>query len=93
MASGIPVVYSNYSGHADFAYGLPVNVRLFPEQPYGSAIALADTAHFLQQVLKYMDNDGLRREHQKKAVKRAERMSWDRYTSKWIETFEKLMKI
>ena len=63
LACGVPVIYSNYSAHADFCQhgGLPVRVDLIPEINFSINRAYADVNHAIEQVLvAYRDRDALK---------------------------------
>jgi glycosyltransferase involved in cell wall biosynthesis len=53
MMSGIPVVYSNYSSHADFSQhgGLSVRCEMIPELNFSIHRALADVNHAIERML------------------------------------------
>jgi len=62
MMCGIPVIYTNYSSHADFCKygGLPVRCSFIPELSYGIHRAIADTGNAVQQILwSYRNQDKL----------------------------------
>lgn len=62
MACGIPIVYSDYSSHSEFAAhgGLPVRVSYIPEIHHGIMRSSVDTNHAIQQLLKIYRDDKLR---------------------------------
>jgi len=53
LMSGVPVIYSNYSSHADFCKhgGLPVRCDFIPELAFGIHRAIADTGDAVRQIL------------------------------------------
>lgn len=60
LALGIPMVYSNYSSHAELCRhgGLPVRVTYVPELHHGIQRAVVDNNHAIEQTLKlYRDKD------------------------------------
>lgn len=63
LMSGVPVVYANYSSHADFCKygGLPVRVGEFvPEMVYGIHRSVCDTGDAVKQLLwAYRNQDEL----------------------------------
>lgn len=58
ILSGVPVIYTNYSSHADFCKygGLPVNVTFIPELQLSIDRAIADTNHAVEQCLWAYNN-------------------------------------
>jgi len=54
MASAVPIVYSDYSSHAEFCKfgGLPVRVTYQPEIHHGIMRSAIDTGHAIEQLLK-----------------------------------------
>jgi len=54
LACGVPVVYANYSSHAEFCSqgGLPVRVSYIPEPVIGIQRSIVDTGHAIEQLLK-----------------------------------------
>lgn len=62
MACGVPIVYSNYSSHAEFCAhgGLPINVTYIPEPQIGIQRSIVDTNHAIEQLLKLYRSPELR---------------------------------
>jgi glycosyltransferase involved in cell wall biosynthesis len=58
MANAVPIVYSDYSSHAEFCKfgGLPVRVTYQPEIHHGIMRASVDTNHAVEQILKLYRN-------------------------------------
>jgi hypothetical protein len=54
LAAGTPIVYSNYSSHAEFCKfgGLPVRVNYIPELHHGIMRSIIDTGDAVKQLLK-----------------------------------------
>jgi glycosyltransferase involved in cell wall biosynthesis len=92
MAAGTPIIYTNYSGHADFAVGLPVRSRFFPEVKSQRFRAIADMGDLIKQVFTMAADRNLRAQLSKRAEKVATKMSWDAYTNNWIDIFETMRK-
>jgi glycosyltransferase involved in cell wall biosynthesis len=90
MACGVPVVFSDYSGHADYAVGLPVRVGFMPDLPDPAMLGMVDRGDLLRNVLRIVDDGDLRRDLGAKALRRARRMDWDRYTPRWLEELSRL---
>jgi glycosyltransferase involved in cell wall biosynthesis len=90
MACGVPVVYSDYSAHAEYAVGLPVRVGFMPNLPDPAMLGLVDRGDLLCNVLKLVDDRELRRDLGRRARRRARRMDWDRFTPRWIEELSRL---
>jgi glycosyltransferase involved in cell wall biosynthesis len=61
MANAIPIVFSNYSSHAEFCKfgGLPVRVTYQPEIHHGIMRSTVDTNHAIEQILKLYRNRDL----------------------------------
>jgi len=85
MACGVPVVYSDYSGHAEYAVGLPVRVSFMPNMPDPAMLGIVDRGDLLRNVLRLVDDPALRRNLGRRALARARRMDWDRFTPRWLE--------
>lgn len=59
MAAGVPIVYSNYSAHAEFCKfgGLPVRVGTYiPELNHGIQRSVVDTGDAVKQMLTLMED-------------------------------------
>jgi hypothetical protein len=58
MANSVPIVYANYSSHAEFCVhgGLPVRVTYQPEIHHGIMRSVVDTNHAVEQILKLYRN-------------------------------------
>ncbi len=96
MACGTPVVYTDYSGQAEIAYGsgLPVKVAAFiPDQGEPINRAIADLGSAVQQCLRMMD-DKKYYEHMSQNGIRAARevFSWDMVASQWDALIKKTIK-
>lgn len=61
MAAGTPVVYSDYSSHAEFCQhgGLPIRVSYIPELHHGIMRSKIDIAHGVEQCLSLYDDRSL----------------------------------
>ena len=91
MACGIPIIYANYSGHAEFAKGLPVRVRTFPEIRTSRFRCICDMNHMIEQVLRLEADHNLRHRLSKQGIKAASKMGWDAFTQKWIDVLNRAM--
>jgi glycosyltransferase involved in cell wall biosynthesis len=62
MAAGTPVVYSDYSSHAEFCQfgGLPIRCQYIPELNNGIQRAMVDTNHAIEQLLKLIRDPAYR---------------------------------
>lgn len=62
MACKVPLVFSNYSSHAEFAKfgGLPVRVSYIPEIHHAIQRAIVDNNHAVEQILKLVEDPSLR---------------------------------
>jgi glycosyltransferase involved in cell wall biosynthesis len=58
MMCGVPLIYTNYSSHADFCKygGLPVRVDFIPEMAFGIHRSMADTNHAVEQCMYAYNN-------------------------------------
>ncbi len=83
MACGVPVVYGNYSAHAEFAVGRPVRVRLVPDLPDPSFLGFVDMGDLIANTLALMEDAALHRELADRAVETARAMDWDVFTPRW----------
>lgn len=63
LACGIPIVYSDYSSHAEIAKhgGLPVRVTYTPELGLGIMRSAVDTNHAVEQLSKMIKDEQLRK--------------------------------
>jgi glycosyltransferase involved in cell wall biosynthesis len=83
MACGVPVVYANYSGHAEFAVGRPVRVRLVPDTPDPSFLGFVDMGDLIANTLDLVEDAVLQRELAGRALDKARAMDWDAFTPQW----------
>lgn len=62
LAAGTPLIFSNYSAHAEFCMfgGLPVRVTYIPENHHGIMRSAVDTNHAIEQMLKLRRDRELR---------------------------------
>lgn len=94
MASGVPVVYSNYSAHAEFCKfgGLPVRPATYvSELNHGIQRCVVDTAHAVEQMLKLVNSKELRDELGSSGRLFTEDFSIDSLAMQWDEIFTELM--
>ena len=93
MLSGIPVIYSNYSSHADFSQhgGLPVRCDMIPELNFGINRALADVNHAIEQCLWAYNNRKEFKELGLKGRKWAEQKTLDLIVDQWDQVFSRMM--
>lgn len=89
MACGVPVIYSNYSGHTSFAKGLPVRVRIFPEIKTQRYRSIVDMNDMVRQVLLLEEDHNLRHRLSKQGLKAAAKMSWDAFTQNWLDVLNR----
>lgn len=94
LACGVPIIYSNYSAHADFCQhgGLPVRTDLIPEINFSINRAYADVNHAIQQVLvAYRDRKGLKALGMK-GRNFCETKNVDYTAQQWDKIFTEMMK-
>ena len=94
MMSGLPVIYTNYSSHADFCKhgGLPVRVDFIPELGLSINRSIADTNHAVQQFLRaYNDRDAFK-ELGLQGRKFTETKTIDVIVDQWHGIFQEMMK-
>ena len=94
MAGGVPVVYSNYASHAEFAKfgGLPVRVTYIPEPATGIQRSIVDTNHAVEQILRLYRDEKLRLELGSKGRAHVLQYNVDTMSTAWDLTFSELMK-
>lgn len=94
MASGIPVIYSNYSSHADFCQhgGLPVRCDLIPELAFSINRALADVNDAIAKVLWGYRNRRAFKALGLKGREWCESKSIDAIVDQWDAVFTETMK-
>ena len=63
MAASTPVVYSDYSSHAEFCKfgGLPIRCQYQPEIIHGIQRAFVDTGHAVEQIVRLIKDPSLRK--------------------------------
>jgi hypothetical protein len=61
-----------------------------PNIPDPSMLGLVDRGDLLRNVLRIVDDEALRHDLGRRALRRARRMDWDRYTSRWLEALSDL---
>lgn len=94
MISGVPVIYSNYSSHADFCQhgGLPVRCSFVPELNFTIERAVADINHAIEVVLWAYNNRVALKELGKKGRAWTEDKTLDSIVDQWDEVFTNMMK-
>ena len=93
IMSGVPVIYTNYSSHADFCKhgGLPVKVTFIPELQLSIDRAIADTNHAIEQCLWAYENRDEFKQLGLNGRKFAETKSIDIIVDQWHELFQDMM--
>jgi hypothetical protein len=94
MAAGTPVVFSNYSAHAEFCKfgGLPVRVTYQPEQHHAIMRSSVDTNHAIEQMLKLRRSKELAEELGRKGRAHAFQFSTAHMVSSWDKIFTEVMQ-
>jgi len=90
---GVPVVYSNYSSHADFCKhgGLPVRVGFQPELAFAIQRAVADTGHAIEQILKLYNDRQLGKTLGQSGREYAATHDVNIIADKWDKVFTEMM--
>jgi glycosyltransferase involved in cell wall biosynthesis len=87
MACGVPVVYSNYSGHAEVvgASGLPVKVgTMIPDQVEPIGRAIVDIADAVSKISDLLTEPELHQQYSRAGLIRARDVfSWDLIAEQW----------
>jgi glycosyltransferase involved in cell wall biosynthesis len=93
LASGVPVIYTNYSSHADFCKhgGLPVRCDFIPELSFTIQRAQADTNHAIEQCLKAYHDRDLVKKLGASGRSFVESKHLDSIVDKWDGIFTKMM--
>ena len=93
MAAGVPVVYSDYSSHAEFCRfgGLPVRVTYVPEVHHGIMRSAVDTAHAVEQLLKLYRDKELRKLLGNKGRVHTSQYSLEQMAPVWDSIFTEMM--
>lgn len=94
IAAGTPIVFSNYSSHAEFCKfgGLPVRVTYQPELFHGIQRSVVDTNHAVEQVKKLIDSPQLRSQIGQQGRMHAFQFHKDFMVKGWDEIFTNMMK-
>jgi glycosyltransferase involved in cell wall biosynthesis len=94
LMSGIPVIYTNYSSHADFCKhgGLPVRVNFIPELGLSIQRSIADTDHAIQQCLVAYRNRTDFAELGAKGRAFTETKDLDTIVDQWHTIFQEMMQ-
>lgn len=94
MLSGIPIIYTNYSSHADFSQhgGLPVRCDMIPEMNFGIHRAYADVNHAIEQCLWAYNNRVVFKGLGMKGRAWAEQKTLDGIVDQWDAKFTKMME-
>ena len=94
MASGVPIIYTNYSSHRDFCKhgGLSVNVRYIPELTFTIHRSITEINDAIKKVLWAYNNREEFAELGKKGREFALTKDLNSISKKWINVFDKLMK-
>lgn len=90
---GLPVIYSNYSSHADFAQygGLPVRCDFIPEFAFAINRAIADTGDTIKQILwAYRNRDKFAQLGQNGRVNAISK-NVTTISTQWNNLFDKMM--
>lgn len=93
MAAGTPLVYSDYSSHSEFCKfgGLPVRCTYQPELIHGIQRAAVDTAHAIEQILKLVRDQQLRKTIGMRGKIHASQFAIPHMVTAWDQIFTTLM--
>jgi glycosyltransferase involved in cell wall biosynthesis len=87
MACGVPVVYTDYSGHGEVARGIGKPVRpavIMPDQVEPIGRAIADIADAVRVIGQLLDNKDVRLQAVSAGLSAArDRYSWDLIATQW----------
>lgn len=94
MAAGTPLVFSNYSSHAEFSRfgGLPIRCTFQPEMVTGIQRAIVDTGHAVKQMLSLIRNPDLRKELGKKGKVHMSQFAIPHMVDAWDQIFTGMMQ-
>jgi len=95
MAAGTPILFSNYSSHAEFCKfgGLPVRVANYtPELGHSIMRSSVDTNHAVEQMLKLVRNKDLRKSLGEAGRKHADIYNTRNMAPTWHQLFTNMMK-
>lgn len=92
LAASTPIVYSDYSSHAEFCRfgGLPVRCTFQPEIANGIQRAIVDTNHAIEQMLKLVENSELRQELGSRGRSHMNKYSIQHMVDVWDQLFTNL---
>jgi len=91
-ACGVPLIYSNYSAHAEFATGLPVKCNIFPEIKSQRFRAICVMDDLIKQTLTMINDTNTRHILSKRAIKSASKMTWDATIDQWLKIIKSTME-
>lgn len=94
MASGIPVVYSNYSSHAEMGQfgGLPIRVTYISEPHIGIQRSIVDTNHAVEQLLKLYRDPKLKYDLGLRGRQHVSQYTLDTMAPTWDKVFTEMMR-
>jgi glycosyltransferase involved in cell wall biosynthesis len=94
MMAGVPVVYSNYSSHADFCQhgGVPIRCDFIPELSFTIQRAQADVNHAVEELVKLYSNPAILNDLGKKARTFTEDRPLDDIVDEWDRIFTEMME-
>lgn len=92
MAAGTPVVYSDYSSHAEFCEfgGLPIRCTYVPELVHGIQRAVVDTNHAVEQLLKLVRDKELKKSLGIKGKSHMQQFAIPNMVDVWNKIFSEL---
>lgn len=94
MACGVPLVFSNYSSHAEYSVygGLPVRVTYIPEIHHGIMRAVVDNNHTVEQLLKLIESPSLRESLGEQGRNYISNFNTQTMVDQWDSIFTEMMK-
>jgi len=94
LAAGTPIVYSDYSSHAEFCRfgGLPVRVTYQPEMAHAIQRSVVDTNHAVEQILKLRRDEKLRKDLGAAGRHHAFSFSTQHMVGPWNKIFSQMME-
>lgn len=93
LGAGVPIVYSNYSAHAEMAKmgGLPCTVKYVSEMHHGIMRSVINTEDAVRQMLKLIESKELRQELGERGKAFAQLYNLASISTMWDQVFTEVM--
>ena len=94
LACGVPVLYTNYSSLPEVVgdAGIPIKVAGLIGTVYGGYEALTDVDDLTEKMITIIEDDHLRKELSRKALRRAKQYTWDQAANIFEDTLLTLVE-